>query len=366
MNQRLAASIYWFSAGTCRKSTRSIVSSRSVVTPLDLWRCKINLFWAQGFQCPSRHVHSFVIENDNFSELGPEVSEYCAKQIKLVTEKPDCVAKTYPSKRELKGRCVSSCTRPSTKDIVATMSSKSPTSKSKLGSHTHASTSAEKTKKNYIQSPRSVLVKNIISNVSLLELVEAVSEFGKVSGASFVATSNGLRCCNIEFEDVESSRRAVSTGKIAVGSKEFPVHLLDAVDIVAFRIENINEETTDYAIHSRCKTVGGFVGLARTSRDAVEVLFNVPNDMNHRNTLKMLNSTVVDGNHWSAHVVTTKSDKSEVVSSEDDEARYKLGMQILDQFSELRRQLCMKRIHLEDLECLDASIMHIEDLPPVR
>ncbi|KAL6564134.1 hypothetical protein OROMI_015584 [Orobanche minor] len=274
--------------------------------------------------------------------------------------------KTYPSKRELNGRPVSSCTRPSTKDIVATMGGKSPTSKSKLGSHTYASTSAENTKKDSIQSPRSVLVKNIISNVSLLELVEAVSEFGKVSGASFVATSNGLRCCNIEFEAVESSRRAVSAGKIAVGSKEFPVHLLDAVDIVAFRIENINEETTDYAIHSRCKTVGEFVGLARTRRDAVEVLFNVPNDTNHRNTLKMLNSTVADGNHWSAHVVTTKSDKSEALSSEGDEARYKLGMQILDQFSELRRQLSMKRIHLEDLECLDASIMHIEDLPSVR
>ncbi|KAK6135056.1 hypothetical protein DH2020_031203 [Rehmannia glutinosa] len=368
MKSRLAASIYLFSAGTCR-NTRNTVPSRSIVTPFDQCHCKTNRskhaflrihtyicklasFQAQGFESSSRAVHSSALEDDDtFSELGPEVSEYCAKQIKLVTEKPDCfvvcftdalidvsisyleiyvfpfdLKKNHQSRRELDGKPVSSYTRPSIKEIVSTMVGASPTSNSKPGGHSNASTSADDTKKiSDVESPRSVLVKNIISEVGLSELVEAISVFGKVSGASFVVASNGLRSCNIEFEDVDSSRRATLAGKIAVGSQVFPVLPLDAVDIVAFRIENINKETTDYTIHSRCKAAGEFVGLARTSKDVVEAL---------------LNNTVIDHNRWSAVVLTSESKSSEV--SSDEEARYKLGLQIFDHFSELRRQLALK------------------------
>ncbi|GFQ02452.1 hypothetical protein PHJA_002389100 [Phtheirospermum japonicum] len=397
MKSRLAASIYLFSAGTCRRNTRSTVSLRSVVTSLVDRHCQINRsFRAQVFEGSNRHVHSSAIEDDGFSELGPEVSEYRAKQIKLVTEKPHYVVKKNHSKRELDGRPVSSCTRPSPKAIIATMAGNAPTSNPKLGGHSRASVSTDDDAKKIsdiesaptsnpklgghsrasmstddyakkisdIESPRSILVKNIVSKVSLSELVESISVFGKVSGASFVAASNGLRSCNIEFEDVDSSTRAVSAGKIAVGSQEFPVHPLDAVDIVAVRIENVNEETSDYAIHSRCKTVGEFVGLARTSKDVVEAFFNVRHDTNHLNILKLLNNTVIDRNNWSAHVVASKpaiSNSSEI--SSDGEARYKLGMEILDRFSELRKQIIMKRMFLDDLETLNASIMHMEDLP---
>ncbi|KAL3651190.1 hypothetical protein CASFOL_004192 [Castilleja foliolosa] len=50
--------------------------------------------------------------------------------------------------------------------------------------------------------------------------------------------------------DVDSSTRAISARKIAIGTREFPVHSLNDVEIGAVRIENINEETTEYAIHS--------------------------------------------------------------------------------------------------------------------
>ncbi|KAI3449415.1 hypothetical protein Pfo_006080 [Paulownia fortunei] len=365
MKSRLAASVYLFLAGTCRRNTRNTLSSRSLVTSFDHRDCQISSsFHAQGVESTNRAVHSSAIEDEAFSELGPEVSEYCAKQIKLVTEKPDHFAKkTCPSRRELDGRPLSSSTRPRIKEIIATMGGASPTSNSKLGGHSHASTFTDDTKKiSVIERPRSVLVKNIFYTVGLSELVEAVSVFGNVSGASFVNASNGLRCCNIEFEDVDSSRRAILAGTIAVGSQIFPVHPLDAVDVVAFRIENINKETTDYTIHSRCKSVGEFVGLARTSKDVVEAFFNVRNDTIHLKILQKLNDTVIDLNRWSAHVLTSKSKSSDV--SSDEEARYKLGLQIFDHFSELRRQLAIKKVYLEDLETLNASIMHIEELPP--
>lgn len=64
-------------------------------------------------------------------------------------------------------------------------------------------------------------------------------------------------------------------GKIAVGSQVFPINPLDTVDLVTVRIKNINEKTSDYAIHSICKSVGEFVGLTRTSKDVVDAFFNV-------------------------------------------------------------------------------------------
>ncbi|KAL3648094.1 hypothetical protein CASFOL_009062 [Castilleja foliolosa] len=369
MKSKLAASIYLFSAGTCRRYTHSSVSSRSIVTSLLDHRYKINRrFQAQVFEDSNRHVHSSAIEDDNFSELGPEVSEYSAKQIKLVTEKPDYVVKKKnQSRRELDGRPTSSRTRPSVKAIIATMAGNAPTSDHKLAGHTGASTSStgdDAKKIADVESPRSVIVKNIVPDVGLSVLVESISVYGKVSGASFLAASNGLRSCKIEFEDVDSSTRAISARKIAVGTQEFPVHSLDDVEIVAVRIENINEETTEYAIHSRCKAVGEFVGLARTSNDVVEAFYTVRHDTNHLNIIKKLNNTVIDSNKWSANVLTRKppiSNSSK--ASSDDEARYKLKTEIYDHFTELRKQFAMKRMHMEDLETLSLGIMHIEDFP---
>lgn len=69
---------------------------------------------------------------------------------------------------------------------------------------------------------------------------------------------------------------------------------------------------------------------------------------------------VIDANSWSAHVLTSKSKLSEESSAE--ETRYKLGLRIFDQCAELKEQLTLTRVCLEDLEVLNASIMHIEGL----
>ncbi|KAK4418075.1 hypothetical protein Salat_2220200 [Sesamum alatum] len=349
MKSRLAASMYPLYADTCRRYTSNAISASSVLNHRQIYSS-------------SRSVHSSAVEDEAFAELGPEISECSTKQIKLVTEKPDHLLKTDPSRRELAGRSPSSVTRPRIKDIVANIRA-SPTSNSKLGGHSHASTVTDDTKKiSDIERPESVSVKNISSGVGLSELVEAMSVFGKVSGASFVTTSNGLRCCKIEFEDVGSSRRAISVGKIAVGSQVFPVHACDAVDVVAIRIENINNETSDYTIHSRCKSVGEFAGLARRSKDVVDAFFNVRNDTIHLDILQRLNSSVIDLNRWSAHLLTEKSKSSEVSAHE--EARHELGLQLFDCFAKLRREFSMKKVHLEDLEILNASIMHLQSQPP--
>lgn len=57
------------------------------------------------------------------------------------------------------------------------------------------------------------------------------------------------------FKSVDSSRQAVLAGKISVGSHEYPVHPLDAVDVLAVRIRNINQNTSDRDIHRICKSL---------------------------------------------------------------------------------------------------------------
>ncbi|CAA0828249.1 Unknown protein [Striga hermonthica] len=146
-------------------------------------------FQAQGIESSNRYVHSSAIMDDDFSELGSEVSEYCANRIQLFTEKKDCVTL------------------------------------------------------------------RILSQVL-------------VSVASFTVASDGIRSCNIEFEDEDSSRKAISAGKIGVGSREFPVHLP--------------------------LVMGEFMGLARASGGAVDAFFNVRNDSIQRSILQMPNSTIID------------------------------------------------------------------------
>ncbi|KAL0435951.1 UNVERIFIED_CONTAM: hypothetical protein Sradi_0303000 [Sesamum radiatum] len=349
MKSRLAASMYPLYADRCRRYSRNAISSRSVVTHRQI-------------NSSSRSVHSSAVEDEAFAELGPEISDCSAKQIKLVTEKPDHLLKKDASRREFAGRPPSSDTRPRIKDIVANICRASPTSNSKLGGRSHSSTADDTKKVTDIEKPNYVFIKNIGSTVGLSELVEAISVFGKVSGASFVTASNGLRCCKIEFEDVCSSGRAISVGKIEVGSQVFPVHACDAVDVVAIRIKNINEETSDCKIHFRCKSVGDFVGLARRSKDVVDAFYNVRNEKIHLDKLQRLDNSVIDLNRWSAHLLTDNSESSEV--SEHEEARQKLGVQIFEGLAKLRRQLNMKKVYLEDLQDLHASIVHIESRPP--
>lgn len=87
-------------------------------------------------------------------------------------------------------------------------------------------------------------------------------------------------------KDGGSCKRAVSAGKVEVGSHTLLVNPLDAVDLVAVRIEHINVRTTDSAVHSICKSAGEFVGLTRRNRTCVDAFFNVRNHTCHQDIVK--------------------------------------------------------------------------------
>ncbi|KAH6823876.1 hypothetical protein C2S53_013572 [Perilla frutescens var. hirtella] len=254
---------------------------------------------------------------------------------------------------------LSSDDRPNSKKLSGATTKASTTSSTKLHAPVHVPTSIDDTREiSEIEYPLSISIKNIPSEIDLPELIKAISEFGKVSGASFVTTSNKLKCCHIEFEDAVSSRGAILAGKVEVGSHVFLVNALE--DLVTVRIKNINKDTTDSAIHSICKSAGELVGLARTGNDGVDAFFNVRNYTSHLDIVKRLNNTVLDLSHWSACVLTSISNSSEVPSEKD--ARYKLHSQIFYHFSKLKTELHLKQVYLSDLEYLNACIRHMQDV----
>ncbi|KAL1558327.1 hypothetical protein AAHA92_08810 [Salvia divinorum] len=334
------------------------------------------------------------LDDDAFSELGPGTSEVSAKKLNLVTEKRDPFTRTHSHKKahssghkDLMKAIARSFATPSTKSRVPSNAwmptdNKEPGSKSLssdyrpnweegVGAVTKSSTPSSTEphaphnvptstdgNRNISETkyPLSVSIMNIPSEVGLPNLVEAISVFGKVSGASFVTTSESFKCCNIDFEDTNSCKRAVLAGKVEVGSHIFLVNPLDAVDLVAVRIKNINVRTTDSAVHSICKSAGELAGLTRTHRTCVDAFFNVRNHTCHQDVVKKLNNTVCESNHWSACKLPSISITSQ--------ARYKVYSQIADHCAKLNTELAMKRIYLQDLESLNKSVMHLKDISP--
>ncbi|XP_073156922.1 uncharacterized protein [Henckelia pumila] len=368
MKLKLAASISPLSAAVCNR-IRTSNSARSIVALFGRHHSQIIC----RFIGSSRTAHSFVIkDDDSFSELGPETSDCSAKQIRLVTEKPEYFMKLDSSRKGLAGRSNSSDNRPKSKATVSAVFRASPTSRPMPGENSDASISPDDSSKICdMESAHSIAIKNICSIVGLYELVEAISVFGKVTGALFVNTSSVLRCCHIKFESADSSRQAILAGKISVGSQEYPVHPLDAVDVLAVRIKNISQNTSDHPlavriknisqntsdhdIHRVCKSLGQLVGLARMSKDSVDAFFNV-SDKNHLNILKRLNSTVIHNCGWSADILRS--------NSSDEGGRRKLESRIYDHLSEIKRQIMMDKINLSDLETLLFGILHIQERAP--
>lgn len=69
-----------------------------------------------------------------------------------------------------------------------------------------------------------------------------------------------------------------------------------------------------------------------------------------------LNDTITDGHGWSAHLLARDSTNNEDV-------KCKLGLQISSHLAELKKQVYMKKIETEDLEYLHSSIVHLEETP---
>ncbi|KAL7199044.1 hypothetical protein ACSBR2_021347 [Camellia fascicularis] len=268
-----------------------------------------NRLQLQGIESLKRSLHSFVDDDDDFSELGPATAQRAAKQLKLMTEK-----------RELYG--------------VKT----SPSVPRKLQNQNDDSRYTVNTKNaSHLPNSSSITIEDVPSIVKLSQLIGAISIFGEISRASMRTLPNGLHCCDVEFQGVESKRRAVSAGGITVKSFHLPIHPPHPLETVTIRIKNISNETADAAIHSICMSFGSLEGLARTEEDAVDALYSVKDNLDLQSILKKLNATFTGDRRWSASLLSR--DCTPVAMSNNEDSKHKLGLQISSHLKKLKRSL---------------------------
>ncbi|XVE73403.1 hypothetical protein DITRI_Ditri11bG0115400 [Diplodiscus trichospermus] len=338
---RLRASIYHIFTGN-----NSLVTARKMVIPITSLQSK-------RFQSLQPLHTSNSDDDDDFAELGLPVARAGCVIPKLMTEKREPLLEISDTIKKSHGLYVETDSCLKIKGISTKVGISSPVPSLAIENNNDG--------RSNFSSSCSVTIKNVPSIVTLLELKEAVSLLGNVSKASKRSVPNGLDCCDIEFKSSESSRKALSVGKITVKNFNLPICPLPSSKTITIRISNINSDAADSAIHSTCTLCGPLEGLLRSKEDVVDALFSVQGEEDTKTILNKLNSTVLDECKWSAQLQHSESPAMAV--TENDNSQDDLGIKISGHLAELKREIVLKNICAEDLECLHHSVLHLENHP---
>lgn len=349
-------------------------------------------FQLERIESLTRSTHSCAGEEDDFSELGLPVEQSVGTFPMLMTEKPETFTRSISTKKpsslppesieKLTGTAskqnncaskkqnsvstkkASSLPSESIRNLVNTFSKQNncaSTPHLKPENNTDASCSnlAKKNASNF-KSSTSVTIENVPSLIHLRRLKEAVSTFGKISNASMRAVPNGLDCCDIEFESVESRNRAVSVGRITLENFNLPILPLQVLHIVSLRISNVSSETDDSLIRSLCMSCGPLEGMVR-DKDIVDASFSIRDKSDTEKIQKRLNQTIVDACKWSACLQTVIP--TAVVTNNDNNAELHLGLEVSGKIHELKSQISLTQVLAEDLEYLYHALLHLQSHP---
>lgn len=349
-------------------------------------------FQLERIESLTRSTHSCAGEEDDFSELGLPVEQSVGTFPMLMTEKPETFKRSISTKKpsslppesieKLTGTAskqnncaskkqnsvstkkASSLPSESIRNLVNTFSKQNncaSTPHLKPENNTDASCSklAKKNASNF-KSSTSVTIENVPSLLHLRRLKEAVSTYGKISNASMRAVPNGLDCCDIEFESVESRNRAVSVGRITLENFNLPILPLHVLHIVSLRIRNVSSETDDSLIRSLCMSCGPLEGMVR-DKDIVDASFSIRGKSDTEKIQKRLNQTIVDACKWSACLQTVMP--TAVVTNNDNNAELHLGLEVSGKIHELKSQISLTQVLAEDLEYLYHALLHLPSHP---
>ncbi|XP_024450374.1 uncharacterized protein LOC7460442 isoform X5 [Populus trichocarpa] len=349
-------------------------------------------FQLERIESLTRSTHSCAGEEDDFSELGLPVEQSVGTFPMLMTEKPETFKRSISTKKpsslppesieKLTGTAskqnncaskkqnsvstkkASSLPSESIRNLVNTFSKQNncaSTPHLKPENNTDASCSklAKKNASNF-KSSTSVTIENVPSLLHLRRLKEAVSTYGKISNASMRAVPNGLDCCDIEFESVESRNRAVSVGRITLENFNLPILPLHVLHIVSLRISNVSSETDDSLIRSLCMSCGPLEGMVR-DKDIVDASFSIRGKSDTEKIQKRLNQTIVDACKWSACLQTVMP--TAVVTNNDNNAELHLGLEVSGKIHELKSQISLTQVLAEDLEYLYHALLHLQSHP---
>lgn len=351
-------------------------------------------FQLERIESLTRSTHSCAGEEDDFSELGLPVEQSVGTFPMLMTEKPE----TFKKQRSISTKKPSSLPPESIEKLTGTASKQNNCASKKQNSvstkkasslpsesirklvntfskqnncastphlkpenNTDASCSnlAKKNASNF-KSSTSVTIENVPSLLHLRRLKEAVSTYGKISNASMRAVPNGLDCCDIEFESVESRNRAVSVGRITLENFNLPILPLHVLHIVSLRISNVSSETDDSLIRSLCMSCGPLEGMVR-DKDTVDASFSIRGKSDTEKIQKRLNQTIVDACKWSACLQTVMP--TAVVTNNDNNAELHLGLEVSGKIHELKSQISLTQVLAEDLEYLYHALLHLQSHP---
>lgn len=347
-------------------------------------------FQLERIESLTRSTHSCAGEEDDFSELGLPVEQSVGTFPMLMTEKPETFKRSISTKKpsslppesieKLTGTA-SKQNNCASKNSVSTKKGSSLPSESirnlvntfpkqnncastphlKPENNTDASCSklAKKNASNF-KSSTSVTIENVPSLIHLRRLKEAVSTYGKISNASMRAVPNGLDCCDIEFESVESRNRAVSVGRITLENFNIPILPLHVLHIVSLRISNVSSETDDSLIRSLCMSCGPLEGMVR-DKDIVDASFSIRGKSDTEKIQKRLNQTIVDACKWSACLQTVMP--TAVVTNNDNNAELHLGLEVSGKIHELKSQISLTQVLAEDLGYLYHALLHLQSHP---
>lgn len=347
-------------------------------------------FQLERIESLTRSTHSCAGEEDDFSELGLPVEQSVGTFPMLMTEKPETFKRSIStkkpsslppesiekltgtaskqnncaSKNSVSTKKASSLPSESIRNLVNTFSKQNncaSTPHLKPENNTDASCSklAKKNASNF-KSSTSVTIENVPSLLHLRRLKEAVSTYGKISNASMRAVPNGLDCCDIEFESVESRNRAVSVGRITLENFNLPILPLHVLHIVSLRIRNVSSETDDSLIRSLCMSCGPLEGMVR-DKDTVDASFSIRGKSDTEKIQKRLNQTIVDACKWSACLQTVMP--TAVVTNNDNNAELHLGLEVSGKIHELKSQISLTQVLAEDLEYLYHALLHLPSHP---
>ncbi|KAI5599175.1 hypothetical protein BDE02_02G181100 [Populus trichocarpa] len=347
-------------------------------------------FQLERIESLTRSTHSCAGEEDDFSELGLPVEQSVGTFPMLMTEKPETFKRSIStkkpsslppesiekltgtaskqnncaSKNSVSTKKASSLPSESIRNLVNTFSKQNncaSTPHLKPENNTDASCSklAKKNASNF-KSSTSVTIENVPSLLHLRRLKEAVSTYGKISNASMRAVPNGLDCCDIEFESVESRNRAVSVGRITLENFNLPILPLHVLHIVSLRISNVSSETDDSLIRSLCMSCGPLEGMVR-DKDIVDASFSIRGKSDTEKIQKRLNQTIVDACKWSACLQTVMP--TAVVTNNDNNAELHLGLEVSGKIHELKSQISLTQVLAEDLEYLYHALLHLPSHP---
>lgn len=347
-------------------------------------------FQLERIESLTRSTHSCAGEEDDFSELGLPVEQSVGTFPMLMTEKPETFKRSIStkkpsslppesiekltgtaskqnncaSKNSVSTKKASSLPSESIRNLVSTFSKQNNCASTpylKPENNTDASCSklAKKNASNF-KSSTSVTIENVPSLLHLRRLKEAVSTYGKISNASMRAVPNGLDCCDIEFESVESRNRAVSVGRITLENFNLPILPLHVLHIVSLRISNVSSETDDSLIRSLCMSCGPLEGMVR-DKDIVDASFSIRGKSDTEKIQKRLNQTIVDACKWSACLQTVMP--TAVVTNNDNNAELHLGLEVSGKIHELKSQISLTQVLAEDLEYLYHALLHLPSHP---